>query len=90
MPNIIQIREGVTQGDPLAMFAYGIGVLLLIKRTRSAYPDVIQPWYADDYGALGTFNNLERYFNSLKRYGPDQGSYSGPTKSIITVHPYNL
>ena len=56
---VIARREGVTQGEPLAMVAYEIGVLPLIKRLKSAYPGVIQPWYADDVGA-------RLYFISLK------------------------
>ena len=46
--SIIHIREGVTQGDPLAMIVYGIGVLPLIKNLKRAILDVTQPWYADD------------------------------------------
>ena len=40
------------------MVAYGIGVLPLIKHPKAAYPDVTQPWYADDDGALGTFDTI--------------------------------
>ena len=52
-------------GDPMAMVSYAIVVLPLIKRLKSAYLDVTQPWYSDDTGELGKFDNLERYFNSL-------------------------
>ena len=38
--SIILIREGVTQGDNLAMIAYGIRILPLIKNTKRAIPDV--------------------------------------------------
>ena len=37
--------------DPLAMNAYGIGVLPLIRYLRSTHPRFTQPWYADDAGA---------------------------------------
>ena len=47
------------QGDPLTMVAYGIIIILLIKHFNSMYPDVTQPWYADNAGALGMFNHLE-------------------------------
>ena len=43
-------REVVTQGDPLAMVAYGIGILLMIKIMKAEFPDVIQTWYADNAG----------------------------------------
>ena len=73
--NILHNQEGVTQGDSLAMVAYGIGVLTPIKLLKWTYHDVTKPWYADDAGELCTSDNLERYFNLLKRHGPDQGYY---------------
>ena len=53
------------QDNPLAIVSYGLGVLLLIKKLKGAHPGVTHPWYADDAGALGTFLNIEDYFNSL-------------------------
>ena len=52
--HFLHSREDVTQGGPLAMAAYGIGVLPLIKRLKSEHPDVTQTWYADDAGVIGT------------------------------------
>ena len=63
--SILNIREGVMQRDPLAMITYRISILLLINNLKWEIPDVIQPWYADDDGALGTFAKLETYFDSL-------------------------
>ena len=71
--NILHSREDVTQGYPLAMVVYDIGVLPLIKSLKSAYHGVTNPWYVDNYGSLGGFDNLERYFNSLKCHCLDQG-----------------
>ena len=52
-----------SRGGPLALVTYDIGVLLLIKRLKAAYLDVTQTWYADDVGALGTYENIMSYFN---------------------------
>ena len=79
--------EGVIQGYPLAMVVYSIGIIPLIKHLELTYPDVAQTWYSDDAGSLGTFNNLERCFNLLKRNGLDRGHYPGSTISISVVHP---
>ena len=78
------------QGDPLAMFAYGIEIIPIIKHLKSMYPDVTQPWYADNYGALGMFDHLEKYFEALRRNGPEQGYFPNPTKSILVVHLQKL
>ena len=51
--HFLHSKEGVTQGDPLSMIAYVIGVLPLIRDIRRAHPRVTQPWYADDMGAGG-------------------------------------
>ena len=51
--HFLHSKEGMTQGDPLAMIAYGIGVLPLIRVLKKDHPQVSQPWYADDEGAGG-------------------------------------
>ena len=53
--HFLHSKEGVNQGDPLAMIFYGIGVLPLIRDLRRDHPHVMQPWYADDAGAGGSF-----------------------------------
>ena len=72
------------------MVAYEFGVLLLIKSLKLAYTDVTQPWYADNSSALGTFDNLELHFNSLKINDRVQGYYPNSIKIIIIVHNDNL
>ena len=66
-------KEGVTQGDPLTMIAYGIGFLPLIRDIRRAHPRVTQPWYADDAGAEGKFEEIMDHFHDLQLRGPDRG-----------------
>ena len=77
--NIIHNRKGVTQVDLLAIVAYGIVILPKIKQLKSMYPDVTQPWYTDDSGALGTFNHLQKYFKALNHNGPERGYLPNPT-----------
>ena len=83
--HFLHSKEGVTQGDPLAMIAYGIGVLPLIRELQNAYPRVTQPWYADDAGAGGAFQKVQAHFRYLQARGPAQGYYPVPTKSILVV-----
>ena len=65
MASFLHSNEGVTQGEPLAMTTYGIGILPLIKNLRQEIHDVTYTWYADDAKDLGTFARLETYFDSL-------------------------
>ena len=64
--HFLHIKEGVTQGDPLAMILYGIGVLPLIRVLRNTQPQVTQHWYADDAGAGGTFQKVQEHFRDLQ------------------------
>jgi hypothetical protein len=87
---VIFSKEGVTQGDPLSMFGYGIGVLPLIRRLKEEFPSVKQPWYADDAGAGGHFTELRAFMERLQEIGPAYGYHPEPTKSILVVRAHNL
>ena len=80
----------MTQGDPLAAIAYGIGILPLIKNLKREIPDATQPWYSENTGALGTFARIETYFDFLTRQGPGRGYHPNPTKSVLIVRSDNI
>ena len=88
--SFIHSKEGVTHRDPLAMIVYGIGILPLINNLKREIPDVTQPCYADNSGALGTFVILETCFDLLTCQGLVQGYYTKPSKSVPIVHLENL
>ena len=69
------------------MIAYGIKILQLIKNIKQEIPDITQPWYADDDGALGKLERLEIYFYFLTRQDLGMGYYPNPTKNIVIVRP---
>ena len=57
---IILSKEGSTQGDPLGMLIYGIGVIPLIVELKS--DDIFQNWYADDSIGLGRLIAIRVWF----------------------------
>ena len=82
--------EGMTQGGPFAMIVYEIGILTFIKNIKQDIPDVTQPWYADNSGALGTVARFKTCFDSLTGQGPGQGYHPRPSKSVLIARPENL
>ncbi len=54
----IQIIEGITQGNLLAMAMYAISTLTLINKLKENCPDVKQAWYADDVIRAATCHDL--------------------------------
>ena len=90
MARFLHSRDGVSQGGPLAMIVYSIGILPLIKNPKWAIPDITQPRYADDAGSLGTFARLENYFDLLTRQSPRWGYHPEPIKSVLVVPQKNI
>ena len=88
--HFLHSKEGVTQGDPLAMIAYGISVLPLIRVLRRDHSQVTQPWYADDAGAGGNFEAVMAHFRDLQLKGPARGYFPELTKSILVVAEKNV
>ena len=83
-------KEGATQGDPLSMIIYGMGMLPLTHSLKRQIKDCLQPWYADDAAAGGKFDAIARYYNVLLAEGPGRGYYPEPTKSILVVKPQSV
>ena len=83
-------KEGVIQGDPLAVVSYGMGIPPLIQEFRKAHPGITQPWYADDAGAGGTFGAIRQNLIDLMERGPLRGYFPEPTKRILVVSPWNV
>ena len=82
-------KEGVTQGDPLAMLLYGLAVLPL-ARTLKKPGSWTQNWYADDSACLARFELLREWLALLMIEGPKYGYFPKPEKSVIVVHPNYL
>ena len=78
-------KEGATQGDPLAMVVYGLGILPLIRQLKTEFPSVSQQWYADDAGAGAKFAEIRRQFTRLQEIGPAYGYFPEPTKNILVA-----
>ena len=88
--HLLHSKKGVTLGYLLAMIAYGIGVLPLIRDLRRAAPCVNQPWYADNTGVGAKFEEIMDHFRDLQLRGPAWGYYPEPTKSILVVVERNV
>ena len=65
------------------MALYGIALLPMIEQLRAAYPDVLQPWYADDRVMHGRGSRVTPCFKELYREGPMFGYYPEVEKSIV-------
>lgn len=88
--SVVLSKVGVTQGDPLAMIAYGLGILPLIKLLQKKHPSIYQPWYADDGSAAGSFQHIKNFFTDLQILGPQYGYFPETTKSILVVSEKNV
>ena len=72
------------------MIEYRIGILTLIENLKRKIPNVTQPWYADNAGALGTLARLDTYFYFLTRQVPGRGYHPDPTKIALIALLENL
>ena len=77
-------KEGVTQGDPLAMLLYAIGILPLILKTKD--PEKwVQAWYADDSSCISDFHSVLEWFKMISQESPKFGYFPEPNKEYLVV-----
>ena len=74
-PKIILSKEGVTQGDPMAMPLYGISVAVLAEQLKREFPSPMQVWYADDFSRTASGRAARPLMNRLGEIGPSRGVF---------------
>ena len=85
-PRIILSKEGIIQGDPMAMPLYGVNMAFLGKQLKSDLPEPMQVWYADNFSATARGRAARPLIQSLGDLGPSRGVFLYPEK-IHYVRP---
>ena len=87
----IQSTEGTTQGDPIAMGMYALGLMpLLTSITTPETNNLVQIAFADDLTGVGTLNELEHWWENILKYGPYLGYNVNESKSWLITKPNHL
>jgi hypothetical protein len=79
-------KEGVTQGDPLSMFADGVGLLPFFRPLKKDYPEMVQTWYADDAGLGGKYNAISNSLQSYKKSDYMTAITKSPRRAFLLSH----
>jgi len=87
---MIASAEGTTQGDPVAMAMYAIGLLRLQTIIDHTTTDIKQVAYADDLTGAGKIENIRKWWNLIETHGPPQGYFPNAAKSVLIVKPEYL
>ncbi len=76
----ISSRGGSTQGDPLAMPLYALGITPLIQRVHGS---VTQAWYPDDAQGGGDLISLRNWWDLIVANGPSY--FANASKIVLLV-----
>ncbi|XP_066911589.1 uncharacterized protein [Clytia hemisphaerica] len=79
--------EGTTQGDPMAMPTYAIGLMPLLDLLKEDLisAEVKEAAFADDLAGGGKLINLLKWWNEINRIGPSLGYFPKASKSWLIV-----
>ena len=90
---ILYSEDGCTQGDPIAMLLYGVGVKPLFVVVKEKVAEVFndkgeklfQVLFADDSSAAGKLETVLAWVRALVEEGPKYGYFPEPSKSVLVV-----
>ena len=80
-------REGVTQGDPISMALYALGILPLLSLMKKDCEElnIKHAAYADDISGVGKLKELRKWWDNVTEYSPMLGYHPEPSKSWLIV-----
>ena len=85
--NVIKSMEGTTQGDPIAMAMYALGLSVLQEEICYEKTNVKQVAYADDLSGAGKISDLKNWWDLVTELGPTMGYIPNAAKSVLIVKP---
>ena len=82
----ISSNEGTTQGDPVAMGMYALGLMLLLTSIFSGNTgNLIHVAFADDLTGMGKTQKLIEWLKNILHYGSYLGYYVNESKSWLII-----
>ncbi len=81
---MIHPKEGIMQGNCLAMSMYRVALISLASKTWEAVPEALQPWYYNKIGVAGKALPNSCCLNFLIKFGPQYGYFPEPGKLCYT------
>ena len=83
--------EGTTQGDPISMAIYAIGIIPLMTMVMGSMSACIkQIAFADDLTGIGTIEKLKEWWDLIIEHGPYIGYYVNAQKSWLICKQQHL
>ena len=83
----IQAEEGTTQGDPIAMAMYALGLTALLNEIKYETTEIKHVAYADDLTGAGKIDKLKAWWDLIEIHGPEVGYQPNARKSFLIVKP---
>ena len=83
----IQSAEGTTQGDPIAMAMYALGLSALQSMIKHEITDIKHVAYADDLTGAGKIDKIKSWWDLIEALGPEIGYHPNARKSFLIVKP---
>ena len=82
-------EEGTTQGDPIAMAVYALGILPLLTTLKLAVQNknnnLLQVSFADDISGSGKLEVIKLWWDEIVTHGPTIGYFANGGKSWLIV-----
>ena len=85
--NDLTSKEGTTQGDPIAMAIYALGLSALQMKIDYEHTGAKHVAYADDLAGAGSLRDVKKFWDETQKKGPAIGYHPNADKSCLIIKP---